>query len=262
MTSPIGSMQDKSTLVLDGGINFRDFGGLPAADGRHIRFGRLFRSGDLHRLTARDCDTLAALPLNSILDYRDKDESQLKPDRLWTGVEYHSIPANPQGVLVNGNLEKLIADMLSDIDAKTWMCEFYRRLPFANPAYKKLVSLLLSQPEGAIVQHCTFGKDRTGVGSALILFALGADEETVMADYLRSQKTLADYRESVLTEYAPRISQSALQQLSALLVANPDFLQAAIEEIVHRYGSVNTWLKEDYQLDKDRLTQLREHYLE
>lgn len=262
MTSPIGSTQDKSTLVLDGGINFRDFGGLPAADGRHIKFGRLFRSGDLHRLTARDCDTLAALPLNSILDYRDKDESQLKPDRLWAGVEYHSIPANPQGVLVNGNLEKLIADMLSDIDAKTWMCEFYRRLPFANPAYKKLVSLLLSQPEGAIVQHCTFGKDRTGVGSALILFALGADEETVMADYLSTEEVLAPYRESVLAQYATTMSQPALQQLSALLRANPDFLRAAILAITERYGSVAEWLKRDYGLERESCSVLYHHYLE
>lgn len=262
MTVQTRMPQDKSTFVLDGGINFRDMGGLPAASGLSIKFGHLFRSGDLHKLSARDCDTLAALPLRSIIDYRDKEESQRKPDRLWAGVAYHSAPANPEGVLVNGNLEKLVADALSEIDAKAWMCEFYRRLPFANPAYHKLVSELLSRPEGAIVQHCTFGKDRTGVGSALVLFALGADEETVMADYLRTQERLAVYRESVLAEYAARMSQPAFRQLSALLEANPDFLQAAIGAITHRYGSVNTWLKEDYRLDSARLTQLREHYLE
>lgn len=251
----------KSTLILDGGINFRDFGGLLAAEGRQIRPGHLFRAGDLHQLSVRDCEILQDIPLRVILDYRDEEECRIKPDQLWPGVAYHSVPANPQGQLVNGNLEKLTTETLAEIDARTWMCDFYRRLPFANRAYRELVSQLLSKPEGAIVQHCAFGKDRTGVGSALVLFALGADEETIMADYLRTGEVLAPYREQLLTQYSETLDQRALQQFTYLLEANPDFLQAAIHAITERYGSASAWLAQDYQLDSTRCAVLRDHYL-
>lgn len=250
-----------SSLILDGGINFRDFGGLLAVDGRRVKPGYLFRAGSLDKLSARDCATLRDLPLRVILDYRDEEECRIKPDQLWSGVEYYAVPANPEGQLVNGNLEKLTTETLSEIDARSWMCDFYRRLPFANPAYRALVSQLLAQPDGAIVQHCAFGKDRTGVGSALVLFALGADEETIMADYLRTGEVLAPYREELLAHYAATFDERALQQLAYLLEANPDFLQAAIQAITERYGSAAAWLAHDYQLDSIRCAQLRDHYL-
>lgn len=254
-------MLGESALILDGGINFRDFGGLLAAEGRHIRPGYLFRAGDLHQLSARDCEILQDLPLRVILDYRDQEECRIKPDQLWPGVVYHSVPANPEGQLVNGNLEKLTTKTLAEIDARTWMCDFYRRLPFANPAYRELVSQLRSKPEGAIVQHCAFGKDRTGVGSALVLFALGADEETIMADYLRTGEALAPYREQLLAQYSETLDQRALQQFTYLLEANPDFLQTAIHAITERYGSASAWLAQDYQLDSTDCAVLRDHYL-
>lgn len=202
-----------------------------------------------------------AIFLRVILDYRDEEECRIKPDQLWSGVSYYSVPANPEGQLVNGNLEKLTTETLAELDARIWMCDFYRRLPFANPAYRELVSQILAKPEGGIVQHCAFGKDRTGVGSALVLFALGADEETIMADYLRTGEVLASYREQLLAQYAETLDKRALQQFGYLLEANPDFLQAAIQAITERYGSAAAWLEHDYQLDSARSAELREHYL-
>lgn len=261
MVERTNAMLGEPSFILDGGINFRDFGGLLAADGRRVKPGYLFRAGDLHQLSARDCTTLRELPLRVILDYRDEEECRIKPDQLWSGVEYYSVPANPEGQLVNGNLEKLTTETLAEIDARIWMCDFYRRLPFANPAYRELVSQLLAKPEGAIVQHCAFGKDRTGVGSALVLFALGADEETIMADYLRTGEVLAPYREQILAQYAETLDKRALQQFAYLLEANPDFLKAAVQAITERYGSAAAWLAQDYQLDSTRCEELRSHYL-
>lgn len=261
MAEPTDAIPRETELILDGGINFRDLGGLLAAEGQRVKPGYLFRAGDLHHLSARDCEILRELPLRVILDYRDEEECRIKPDKLWSGVEYHSVPANPAGQLVNGNLEKLTTEVLAEIDARVWMSDFYRRLPFANPAYRQLVSQILSKPEGAIVQHCAFGKDRTGVGSALVLFALGADEETVMADYLRTGQALASYREQMLAQYAEVLDKRALQQFGYLLEANPDFLQAAIDAIAERYGSTAAWLAQDYQLDSGRCAELRSHYL-
>lgn len=92
-----------SLAPLDGGINFRDFGGNGVADGRRIKRGLLFRSGSLERLTENDCTFLAGVPVRSVLDYRDADEVQAKPDILWSGADYHHVPANPLSSEVNAN---------------------------------------------------------------------------------------------------------------------------------------------------------------
>lgn len=131
-----------SLAPLDGGINFRDFGGNGVADGRRIKRGLLFRSGSLERLTENDCTFLAGVPVRSVLDYRDADEVQAKPDILWSGADYHHVPANPLSSEVNANLEKLTNETLAAFDARAFMLELYRRLPFGNAAYQRLAQLL------------------------------------------------------------------------------------------------------------------------
>ncbi len=84
------------------------------------------------------------------------------------------------------------------------MFRLYELLPLNNPAYYQLVNLLKQPEKGGIVQHCAVGKDRTGVGSALVLFALGADLDTVMEDYLLTNETLAPYRKHLLKNMQKR----------------------------------------------------------
>jgi protein-tyrosine phosphatase len=251
-----------SLAPLDGGINFRDLGGNSVADGRRIKRGLLFRSGSLERLTEDDCTFLAGVPVRSVLDYRDADEVQAKPDILWRGADYHHFPANPLSHEVNANLEKLTSDTLAGFDAQAFMLELYRRLPFGNTAYKQLAQLLSNVDNGAIVQHCAVGKDRTGIGSALVLFALGADEATVVEDYLLTETTLATFREQMLDQLSIRLSASALGQFAYVLSAREEFLMTALSCIRDQYGSTDRWLEAEYGLGQNQREALQAFYLE
>ncbi|CAI2008954.1 tyrosine-protein phosphatase [Serratia proteamaculans] len=251
-----------SLAPLDGGINFRDLGGNSVADGRRIKRGLLFRSGSLERLTENDCTFLAGVPVRSVLDYRDPDEVQAKPDILWRGADYHHFPANPLSNEVNANLEKLTSDTLAGFDAQAFMLELYRRLPFGNVAYKQLAQLLSNVDNGAIVQHCAVGKDRTGVGSALVLFALGADEATVVEDYLLTETTLATFREQMLDQLSIRLNASALGQFAYVLSAREEFLMTALSCIRDQYGSTDRWLEAEYDLGQHQREALQAFYLE
>ncbi|MNZ82691.1 Tyrosine-protein phosphatase precursor [compost metagenome] len=247
---------------LDGGINFRDLGGNSVADGRRIKRGLLFRSGSLERLTEDDCTFLAGVPVRSVLDYRDADEVLAKPDVLWNGADYHHFPANPLSNEVNANLEKLTSETLAGFDAQAFMLELYRRLPFGNAAYKQLAQLLSNVDNGAIVQHCAVGKDRTGVGSALVLFALGADEATVVEDYLLTETTLATFREQMLDQLSIRLNASALGQFAYVLSAREEFLMTALNCIRDQYGSTDRWLEAEYGLGQNQREALQAFYLE
>lgn len=251
-----------SIAPLEGGINFRDLGGYTAAEGRRIKRGKLFRSGSLDRLTESDCLFLRDVPVQHILDYRDADEVAGKPDVVWQGARYLNLPANPLSDEVNANLEKLSNETLANFDARAFMLELYRRLPFSNQAYQLLSTLLQNPGNGAIVQHCAVGKDRTGIGSALILFALGADEATVMEDYLLTETTLAPFRGEMLDHLSRQLNEQSLGQFSYVLSAREEFLATALKEISARYSTVDGWLEQEYGLTAVVRDQLRQHYLE
>ncbi|WP_042818658.1 MULTISPECIES: tyrosine-protein phosphatase [Yersinia pseudotuberculosis complex] len=271
-----------SLIPLDGGINFRDLGGNLVADGRRIKPGLLFRSGSLDRLSTNDCDFLSNGSVTQIIDYRDADEVQAKPDVLWPGAHYHNIPANPLSSEVNANLEKLTNETLAAFDARTFMFELYHRLPFNNLAYQKLVNLLQNcastDPVASgvvhsgvvhsdivhrgIVQHCAVGKDRTGVGAALVLFALGADESTVLEDYLLTETTLKPFREHMLAELVLKLNDQALAQFAFVLSAREEFIQTALRSIHERYGSRERWLKHEFGLGSIEREKLQSYFLE
>ncbi|MFC0225966.1 tyrosine-protein phosphatase [Serratia aquatilis] len=255
-------LQHPSLAPLDGGINFRDLGGNSVADGRRIKRGLLFRSGSLERLTKKDCSFLAGVPVRSVLDYRDADEVQAKPDVLWEGADYHHVPANPLSNEVNANLEKLTSETLAGFNAQKFMLELYRRLPFNNAAYHQLAQLLVQPEDGALVQHCAVGKDRTGVGSALVLFALGADEATVVEDYLLTETTLAAFRQQMLEQLSMRLNDAALAQFTQVLSAREEFLMTALGCIREQYGSTDRWLEAEYGLGQSQRQALQAFYLE
>ena len=250
-----------SLLSLEGGINFRDLGGLPTVDGRCVRRAMLFRSGSLDLLSAADCARLAGVPVAHVVDYRDPDEAAAKPDVLWPGTNYHACPANPIRHEVTANLESLGSEVLSAFDSQAFMLELYRRLPFNNPAYRHLVSLLLQPGEGALVQHCAVGKDRTGMGVALVLFALGADEKTVLEDYLVTESTLAPFRDQLLSTLSHTLNDQALAQFSNVLSAQEAFMGTALHAIKSQHGSINRWLATEYGLDEQTKNTLQRKYL-
>ncbi|MBC8948057.1 MULTISPECIES: tyrosine-protein phosphatase [Xenorhabdus] len=251
-----------SLLPLNGGINFRDLGNKTLNNGAKIKPGLLFRSGSLDRLTENDQAFLVDQNLLQIIDYRDSSEVMDKPDRVWNGAHYHHAPANPLSKEVDANLDKLDKEILEQFDAKTFMSRLYELLPINNPAYKTLATLLLRPEKGGIVQHCAVGKDRTGVGSALVLFALGADLDTVMEDYLLTNVTLAPYRDYLLSEHAKIMRESVVEKFAYVYSVREEFLLTALDSINQHYGSVDIWLEKDIGLNIAAREKLQAYFLE
>ncbi|EKT52937.1 tyrosine-protein phosphatase [Providencia burhodogranariea] len=251
-----------SVLPLKGGINFRDLGGKKLTNGNKIKSGLLFRSGALDRLTEDDLSILQSQNLYQILDYRDVVEIEAKPDLIWAGAHYVNAPANPMAKEVTADLDKLTPELLEHFDPQVFMNRLYELLPLNNPAYHQLLAMLKQPEKGGIIQHCAVGKDRTGVGSALVLFALGADLDTVMEDYLLTNETLAPYRKHLLEEHAKTMSESVVKKFEYVYSVREEFLMTAINSINKHYGSINKWLAKDFGLDSAGCHSLQSHFLE
>lgn len=251
-----------SVLPLKGGINFRDLGGKKLSNGNKIKSGVLFRSGALDSLTEHDLSVVQSKNIYQILDYRDFAEIEIKPDLVWDGARYVHSPANPIAKEVSAALDQLTPELLDAFDPKVFMNRLYELLPLNNPAYHQLVSMLKQPEKGGIVQHCAVGKDRTGVGSALVLFALGADLDTVMEDYLLTNKTLAPYRKHLLEEHAKTMSPNVVKKFEYVYSVQEDFLMTAIKSINANYGGIDKWLEKDFALDNAGRSVLQSYFLE
>lgn len=158
-------------LPLDKGSNFRDVGGYVGAGGKHIKWGRIYRSGAMPLLTDGDYARLGALGLGTIVDLRSTDERMIAPDQLddRTGALF---------VSNDYSLRTLLADMTGGDGEYA-----YRKTGQAlAPQYRAIFRRLIAD-EGAVLYHCSAGQDRTGIATALVLSALGVDRQTILADY-------------------------------------------------------------------------------
>jgi protein tyrosine/serine phosphatase len=142
------------------------------------------------------------------------------------------------------------------------MKELYQRLPFDNPAYRRLLSWLRAPEMPRIVQHCAIGKDRTGVGSAIVLLVLGASRQTVIEDYMVTETSLAPYRERWLAAVDRQRMGEKFDALACLFSAREVFIEAALDAIESRYGGIVGYLQEEFGLDSADRTALQARYLE
>lgn len=244
--SPAGNLLlAEKHLPMEGGFNFRDLGGMKTKDGKYVKWGKLFRGDELSKLTTGDLEYLSSIPLLSVVDFRDERETirepDLKPESL---LHHYHCPIIP------GNLADemdLSLDELTSDHAITMMEEMYRLLVTDSDCvqhYKKLFEVIQDKTQVPLLFHCTAGKDRTGMATALIYSALGVDEQDIMEDYLSSNIYLKE-------KYKNFTSGNSF--FKTLLEVNPLFLESAFKEIDKQYGSVERYLEDQLKVDISRM---------
>jgi protein-tyrosine phosphatase len=237
---------------LQGASNFRDLGGYLGHGGRPVRWRRLFRSAHLGGLTAADHADLAALGVTRVLDFRGVDERAATPNNL-PGAQEYSLAIEPT-----------VAQQLDALQAKgqrltvpvvvSLMEDLYRGLVGAQAhRYRELFDHLMAS-DAPMVFHCTAGKDRTGVGAALILMALGVSAEAVRHDYLL---TNTHFRRPV--HPASGVPDDVL---AVMWQVQPEFLDAALAVVEQAHGGIEPYLHQHLGLSEADLAALRDRYLE
>ena len=239
-------------LTLHGSTNFRDLGGYAGRDGRNVRWRRLFRSDHLGELTVQDIATLSQLGLTRVCDFRGAQERMAHACVL-PGVAVHALAIEP--TVVQG-MQSLLAtgQALTVQNTVELMRQTYRDFVLDNsPRFAQFFGELL-QGDAPLVFHCTAGKDRTGFAAALLLSALGVPREVVMQDYLLTNDV---YRQPAT------VSKFASQEvLDVLWKVQPGFLEAALQTVEVRHGTVEDYLEKDLGLGQAQRQRLEQLYLE
>jgi len=255
-------------LPLVGGCNFRDCGGYETTDGAHVRWGRLYRSGLMARLSAAAAVQVQALGLRAVCDLRRTTERALHPNpsfgdevrRFEWDSEQESSPIRDRAFADSNDVAGVHAAMLA----------MYERLPFGlQPRLAGVFAALDHAAQGATIVHCTAGKDRTGVAVALVLESLGVRREAIVEDYtltntavdLRAQLLGRDGTGAGLAATAePILALSAIAR-DAMLAARPEYILASLGAIEARHGSVRQYLLDELALEPAMLERLRERLL-
>lgn len=239
------------TWPLHGASNFRDLGGYPSEDGRHVRWRRLFRSDHLAALSDDDRRRLAELGLARAFDFRGATERAAQPYEL-PGVARHPLVIEPTVVQRMHDLARA-GRRLDGPTVRGLMQDLYRLLIDEQSArYAELFEHLLDV-EAPVVFHCTAGKDRTGVAAALILLSLGVPRDWIMQDYLLTNEL---YRPPPLPA-----TETPREALEVLWRVEPGFLEAALAQIDERHGGVETYLRERLRLSPAARDALARRYL-
>lgn len=237
---------------LQGATNFRDLGGYRGADGRPLRWRRLFRSDHLAHLTPQDQAELQALGVRRAVDFRGEEERAALAYAL-PGVTSLPLSIEPS---VTQRMDALLSAGQSLTPAITveLMEDLYRRLVREHSHRFATLFRHLLDDTSPLVFHCTAGKDRTGVAAALILRALGVAPEVVREDFLL---TNAVFRHPPMPE-----SRTPREVLAVLWSVRESYLDAAWQVIDDEFGGTEAYLEAQLGLDGAARRELRERYLE
>ena len=253
-------------LPFAGGNNFRELGGYHADEGKTVKWGQIYRGFPTGRLTTEaDRARLDGLGLRLILDLRSSAEAAKLPDYVPDGARLVQIcglrDATGQEIDFSPNdIQRLVQSAPAGMSLTQLM---YRQMLTGNKAFKELFRAL-EAGETPILFHCTAGKDRTGVAAMLILLALGASDETICADYARTNLCRAAEIEKAMADHAAEIAADPAQKLRWQTSAgvDPETAPFVLRTIRQDYGSAESYLEAEYGLTPARLMRLRRMYLE
>ena len=248
--------------------NFRELGGYKTKDGRTIKKGVFYRSGALGSMNEREIAALEKMGIKSILDFRSRLEEAAFPDPPIEGATNYNISAirDNEGNDVEYSAAAMFGMALKEpgLDKiASLMRHVYSFIAFDSEAYKKMFDLMLRE-RTPLLFHCTQGKDRTGVAAILIMLALGVDEETILDDYVLTNKYRRKLIESSLNKHRilTRISKNAHTFMWIQEGVDRSFGEAVFNMIHKRYPSYEAFFEKEYDLTPEDLEKLRELYLE
>lgn len=252
---------NKRFIKFDNINNFRDLKGLKTKDNLKVKEGYFFRSARLDIMTKDDQDKLIDLNIKTIYDFRHYDEAIKHVTKPIPNTQIYILPAlNDVDEAVS---EDVIKEMMMKNDFSLFekvLIKNYQDLPFNNEAYLLMLHRIKRMDGNAILMHCTGGRDRTGVLSALVLLLLGVERKEIVEDYMLSVEGLKDYYHTLMKEV--KIDEELKNKIIKAIEVKESYINAMLDSIDEKYSSIEEFFEKEYYLSKEDIKKIREYYLE
>jgi protein-tyrosine phosphatase len=258
LTNPVeaNALPGERVIRLEGTTNTRDIGGYQTGDMDTIRWGQIIRSDNLSRLTAGDFEKLEEMELKTVIDLRSKQERDHSPT-VWQGDNPPQFLHFPIGDSKNewfaAQKKMMKKNRFTKEQSLEHMVEGYRMIAEeGTSSYQNLMEVVLDESNWPVLIHCTAGKDRSGIGIALIMEALGVDRETIVEEYLLTNevsrindKAVFLSKQSKSSARGSRFSKGASASAWLPIVGvDASMLEAYYASVDENYGSMDAFLTE------------------
>ena len=249
--------------------NARQLGGYIIGN-KKVKDNLLIRTAKLSEMSEADSTLLCdKYNVQHIFDFRGADEAVADPDVIPGNAGYSSLAISfssgesQSGIKLDSQSEiiKMLLEYAEHPSVQAMCTNMYDMIfleESSQEVYRRFFAELvaLDPEEGAVLWHCTQGKDRAGSASAMLLAALGADRNLIMADYILSK----DYYEPVVSRI-PVQTEAQKTVINSLIGANPAIFEATLDKIDAKYGSFSNYLTECIGVTPQMMQTLREKYL-
>jgi protein-tyrosine phosphatase len=232
-------------------FNFRDLGGQRAADGRTVRFGRVYRSDSLHALTEEDREVWDSLGVRTVLDLRRPGEIE-KYGRVpdWEGVHWNHVHLRHQAW-------EDVPWRYEDEPLVDYLVTRYLAMSEESAADIATALAVIADPEQLpVVVHCMAGKDRTGMICAFTLSAVGVPDRDIAEEYALTSPNIVRLRDSLL---AAKPERADLDRLP--LDTPAEAMRRLLSGLRERHGSIEGYFQH-IGLPADFAERMRSHLLE
>lgn len=255
------------TTRLEGSSTFRDLGGVRMRDGTRLRTGRLYRAGIIDVPSSRDQQILNGLGIRSVIDLRSTYERDRHANGWGLSGQANVIAANVESdIRVEARTKAFLGRGGTGANARMLMLDLYADFPRSfSEALPKICRSLATESDLPLLIHCTAGKDRTGFACALVLYALGCDEETIIDDFVRTadfieyaafEAKVAELLEGMLG-YRPEP-----EVIRILCEVRGEYLETAFNAVRREYHSIERYLERVGGLSRATIEKMRELYVE
>ncbi|WP_407483208.1 tyrosine-protein phosphatase [Elizabethkingia meningoseptica] len=242
----------KRKVYLEGAINFRDAGGYKTTDGKRVKWGRIYRSEALNKFTSNDTIKLKRLRIKTVFDFRGPYEIARAKDNLPKEVKWINLPQGSE------NIGNNMPDLSNEKKLDSLLITVYTDLSNMAKRYEPVFHELLTS-DRPILYHCTAGKDRTGLATALILYALGVPKSSIVEDYLASNY----YRKPEINKVITVHTKDGIKTLPKIVQqVKAEWLEATFDAIIHQYGSIDLYLNKEMGIGPRQIEILRKRLLE
>lgn len=237
-------MSTNNTLIrLEGTLNTRDIGGYRASTDIHttVRRGVAFRSDNLYELSDRDLAAMDALGISSVFDFRSDREVDNQPSRLWPRVDNHvHVPITSGEADGKGFIELVTSGELVEVTEADVAETYIRILEQCGPQFEPVFAAIAARTS-PVLFHCTAGKDRTGLATALLHGVCGVSRQDIIDDFTLSNRYRLPTRLDVLR---PRFAAMGvdIEPLIPALAAPDSAMTAALDHLEERYGDFDKYL--------------------
>ena len=237
--------------------NFRDLGGYFTKLDKQVKWGMIFRSGDLSSATLYDQEKIRRLSIKTIIDLRTENTAKKYPILVHPNIKKISLPITQMD-------SKAIDDMMQDknltqSDAVRKIQDSYISIVENNKKeFTLLFDELLNFDNYPLLISGSLGKDRVGIVSFFILSAIGVPQNTIISDYLLSQEYINVSKIVQDAQSKPEYFQEAV---TAIFSVRPSYINYTIDYINQKYGSVDNYLEKELGLSNQNKNLLRKYLL-